>query len=256
MVCPSCTIYFRRILKQNIVIDGSITNTENNNYVKLSFTENAFKNVSAKNASGANVMLSDDEGNWESLQESPSGVFSISNISGVYGRNYTLRVEYGGKVYSGSSTLMEQLKFDGIGFDQSADTFWGITLNYYYNIKFWITNKSGEDEYFLIKLSNPGSGTLYSIKAYKLNYAGGDQVEIRNTKIDFEKNTSLKIDLIAIDKNAYEYYSDLNSLTGDGDFDVSEYLEMNSFNPKSNLSGGALGYFGAYSYKTYTVTVQ
>ena len=243
-------------VEQNIVIDASITNTQNNNYVKLSYTESAFKNDPGRNVSGANVMLSDNSGTWESLSETQPGVFPISKISGVYGRSYTLKVEYEGNVYSGSSTMMEPLKFDDIKFDKTANTFFGIVISYYYNIKFLITNDSREDEYFLIRLSNSNSGSIYSTTVYKLNYTGGDQVEIRNTRYDFEKNTQLRIDLIAVDKNAYEYFSQLNTLSGNGDIDVSEYLEMNSFNPKTNLSGGALGYFGAYSYKTYNIIVQ
>ena len=123
-------------------------------------------------------------------------------------------------------------------------------------MKFFITNDSGKDEYFLIKLSNSNNGEIYSTTAYKLIYSGGKQIEIRNTKYDFQKNSQLRIDLIAIDKSTYEYYSQLNTLSGNGDLEVSDYLEMNSFNPKTNLSGGALGYFGAYSYKTYNVIVQ
>ena len=242
-------------IQQNIVIDGSITNTPENNLVKLSYSENAFKNVSPQKISGAKVLLGDNAGNWETLKEMSQGVFSISTISADYGSTYNLKVEYGGNIYSGSSTLMEPLKFDEINFEKTSHSFFGIVFDYY-NAKFLITNDTGSDKYFLIKISSSNNGTIYSRTAYKITYTDGRQIEIKNTKYNFDKYASLRIDLITIDKNTYEYYSQLNTLSGNGDINVSNYLDMNSFNPKTNLSGGALGYFGAYSYKTYNVTVQ
>ena len=99
-------------IDQNIVIEGSITNTNSNNFVKLSYSENAFKNFPAQNVRGAKVTLSDNDHNSEVLNETSAGIFPISSISGVYGKNYYLKVEYGGNVYSGFSKLLEPMKFD------------------------------------------------------------------------------------------------------------------------------------------------
>jgi hypothetical protein len=53
--------------------------------------------------------------------------------------------------------------------------------------------------------------------------------------------------MMNIDKNVYTYF---NNLTGDG-FDNS----ATPANPKSNISGGALGYFSAYANQVRSIVV-
>jgi hypothetical protein len=244
--------------EQNIVIDGAITDIPGQNYVKIYYPDNAFKSGSITNISGAKVTVSDDAGNSEILEETQPGYYIISSLVGVYGRKYTLRVEYKGKAYTGSSVLMMPMSFDSIQFEKSSSYYWGIPVDYY-KIRFLITNKKGIDEYWLIKVTgNSGnySSDYVATEVYSDKYSDGKQDVLNNFSEEFSTNTKIKVELLSIDKSAYEYYYQLNELAGEGDITVSDILNMNTFNPNSNLSNGALGYFGAYSYKSYTVTVQ
>ena len=242
--------------EQKLVIDGSITDTHEKNFVKLYYPENAFKPSSIQNVSGAKVTLSDNTGNSEILKESEPGLYLISSITGVPGRTYTLHVENSGKIYTGISILQQPMEFDEIKFEKYSSTALGVTLYEYYKIKFYLTNLRGSDEYCMIKISDNSSLNYISATIYREQYADGRQFVIDNISRRFNKNTVVTVELLSIDKTSYEYFRQLNELAGEGDITVSDILSMNSFNPKSNLSNGALGCFCAYSYKKYTVTAK
>ena len=211
--------------KQNIVIDGAITDIPGQNYVKIYYPDNAFKSGSITNISGAKVTVSDDAGNSEILEETQPGYYIISSLVGVYGRKYTLRVEYKGKAYTGSSVLMMPMSFDSIQFEKSSSYYWGIPVDYY-KIRFLITNKKGIDEYWLIKVTgNSGnySSDYVATEVYSDKYSDGKQDVLNNFSEEFSTNTKIKVELLSIDKSAYEYYYQLNELAG-GHFEY-EYIQ-------------------------------
>ena len=67
---------------------------------------------------------------------------------------------------------------------------------------------------------------------------------------------TLPVRILTLDKAAYEYFFLLNELSNNNGLDIPDILNVNTYNPKSNLSNGALGYFYAYSYKKYTAVAR
>jgi hypothetical protein len=63
----------------------------------------------------------------------------------------------------------------------------------------------------------------------------------------FKKADTLTIQMNSIDKQVYEFFSQLRQVSnGSG----SGFSTPTPVNPSSNISGGALGYFNAYSIST------
>ncbi len=242
--------------EQKIVIDAAITDTPNESRVLLSKTENVFMPGGSTNVLKAEVFLSDDIGNSEQLVESQQGKFISSSIQKVWGRTYTLKVRHDGIEYSGTSKLNEPMKIDSIKFEKTSSyLIWGIPY-FYYMMKIYITNKQGVYEYCIIKIKDSQNKKVRSTILYQDKYSDGKQTIIENNKTKFQIGEKVEVEITTLDKSAYEYFYQLNELSDEAGLDLPEIINSKTYNPKSNLSNGALGCFYAYSLEKYKVTVK
>ncbi len=242
--------------EQKIVIDAAITDTPNEGRVLLSKTENVFIPGGSTKVLRAEVFLSDNNGNSEQLVESQQGRFVSSSIQKVWGRTYTLKVKYDGVEYSGTSKLNEPMKIDTVKFEKTtSNTIWGILYSNY-KMKIYITNKPGVNEYCIIKIKDSQGKKVMSTILYQDKYSDGKQTIIENNKAQFQKGETVNVEIMTVDKSAYEYFYELNQLSDEVGLDLPEIINSKTYNPKSNISNGALGCFYAYSSKKYSVTVK
>ena len=85
-------------------------------------------------------------------------------------------------------------------------------------------------------------------------YAGEDiDYDFSNWYL-FEKNDTMKVELLSIDKAAYDYFSTLADVLLSED--TGPVFSSIPDNPLTNISNGALGYFAAYSVRTQTVVFE
>jgi hypothetical protein len=242
--------------EQKIVIDAAFTDTPNESRVLLSKTENVFISGSNTKVLRAEVYLSDDTGNTEQLVESQQGRFVSSSIEKIWGRTYTLKVRYDGLEYSGTSKLNEPMKIDTVKFEKTtSNSIWGILYGSY-KMKIYITNKLGVNEYCIIKIKDSQGKKVKSTILYQDKYADGKQTIIENNNTKFQIGETVIVEILTVDKAAYEYFYQLNELSDEAGLDLPEIINSKTYNPKSNLSNGALGCFYAYSSKKYSVTVK
>ena len=236
-------------VENQIVIEGKISNISSTSGVKLGFARSAFENSEPRATSGAVVTLSDDIGNSEILRESQRGIYIPTKITGAPHRTYTLRVEFDGQVYSGVSTMPLPMTFDSIrcitlyGYPQIPNP---LALKYY------ITNTPGVDEYCLIKAYHPNDDHVFwTVCSDK--YSTGKQVALDGPTFYSTKPTII-VDLISIDKAMYEYFYSLRQLIDGDDVEAPDLLNINEYNPKSNFTNNALGYFSAQAQRSYVLT--
>lgn len=83
-----------------LVIEGKITNEPGPYTIKLSRSSSLLE-PDYNPLSGANITISDDQGNSETLSESSAGIYKTSEtgMQGVIGRMYKLMIESNGKTY-------------------------------------------------------------------------------------------------------------------------------------------------------------
>ncbi len=243
-------------LDQKIVIDGLITDAEGKSRIKITFSDNPYTLSNSKNVAGVKVMLKDNLGNEEYLTESSPGVFIPSKIKGVQGRTYYLTVQHNGTTYNASSKMNPLLEMDSIKFKKTGTEIFGITISSYYAMNCYITNKSKLEEYGLIVTGDGSTTYKKSITTYNGKYLNGVQTVIENSSTKFYANTFVNVEFYSLDKQAYNYFYQLSALAAKDGLDIPDFLRMTSYNPHSNLSNNALGYFSARAYKKYTVRVQ
>jgi hypothetical protein len=236
-------------IENQIVIEGTVSNMSSGSEVRVSFATSAFKKSQPRPTSGAVVTLSDDVGNSEILRESQSGIYVSSRITGVPHRTYTLRVELDRRVYSGVSTMPLPMTFDSI---HCTAPYGNPQFPNPLALKYYITNTPGVDEYCLIKAYHPNDTNVFWT-VYSDEYSDGKQVALKGPTF-YSASTNIMVDLISIDKATYEYFYSLRQLIGDDDVEVPDLLSINEYNPKSNLTNNALGYFSAQARRSYVLT--
>ncbi len=242
--------------EQRIVIDGSISDNAAGSRILISYTENAFKVSGSAKIYDANVIVTDDAGNSEVLNEAEPGKYLFTSMYGEPGRKYSIKVECNGKEYNGISTLNQPMEIDSIRFAaETSFTIWNIPFSYY-KTKIYLENKKGIDEYCIIKINDSSNKINKTTIVYQDKYAGDNPILLIDDNAQLKKNETINIELLTLDKSSYEYFFQLNELSEETGLDIPDILNVNTYNPNSNLSNGALGYFYAYSYKKYTAVVR
>ena len=191
-------------IDQKIVIDGAITDKSDGSRVLISLSTNAFKSGGEQKVSGATVIVSDDTGDSESLIESSSGKYTFNSMHAQQGRTYNIKVNYDGKEYAGVSTFSPPMQIDSIKFIQtssysSSTWFWTFIS---YTTTLYLKNRPGIDEYCIIKI---GDGNNSSTIVYQDKFAHDKPIVLEETNTTFQYNAIVTVELLTIDKNAYEY---------------------------------------------------
>jgi hypothetical protein len=68
-------------------------------------------------------------------------------------------------------------------------------------------------------------------------------------------NDTAIVELLTLDKSTYDYYSTLSNVLTEGDTGPPMMMTTPA-NPNSNLSNGALGYFGAFAVRSDSIVIQ
>lgn len=243
-------------IQQKIVVDGAISDKPGASRILLGMSENVFKSGSGAKISGADIFIKDEEGNTDKLIESEKGKYVLSSLKPEIGKTYTLIIEHNGKEYRGVSTLNAPMKIDSVKFIRvSGYSVFGIAY-YKYNIRIYVANKPDVDEYFLIKLKDSNGNYRGNTIVYQDKFAGNKQIILEETISEFQKGEKVTVELFSIDKNSYEYFYQLYQLSVDSGVELPDILNYKDYNPKSNLSGGALGCFYTYSLYSYGSIVK
>lgn len=222
----------------NIVIEGSISDQPGPYFVKLSKTVNYDETNVFPPITGANIVVSDELGNSETLLETQPGMYKISKMRGASGRTYSLTVIAEGKKYIASSTMPNSVKIDSLSvqnqflFGQNKKVINvhfkdPAQVNNYYR---FVEVKNNAEQKFIF---------LYDDRVQNGSFVSSGMFAEKDT---LRTNDSVLVLLQCVDKGVYDYLRTLNSVSGNGG-----PQSTSPANPASNISNGALGYFSAYA---------
>lgn len=226
-----------------VVIEG-LVELDTLAYVKITMSKDYNADGNFPPVKGAIVYLSDDNGKEELLSQDNNGLYVSRNIKGEKNRTYSLKVTIDDQVFTSTSKMPDFVKID--------------SLFMYYIPAF-------KEAYPMVRFQDmPGQLNYYRSKLYvngKRVKMGDDvtnnkdregrvidrimYVEKNNLENDkIYKGDTIKTDLLCIDKGTYDYFDSLSR------------MGMSQTNPTSNITGGALGYFSAFTKSTTTVIAE
>lgn len=231
------------------MIEGTLTDSVGDCSVLITQTKNFDEDNNFAGVSGAEVSITDNStGTVTTLTETAPGVYEAPSLTGNYGKTYTMKVKIGDKVFTASSSMPKQLSMDTVyvSDENMFGEIWKLA-----NIEF--QDPAGIDNYYrfiqhingiktkqlFIRDDGLVNGKLFSTKLY-MNPDMEDKDKIKS-------GDKVKIEMQCIDAEVYKYWFSLEQgATGDG--------VAVPANPVSNIQGGALGYFSAYTTQWQEIT--
>ena len=225
-----------------IVIEGCVTNSRGPFVVKISQSQSYFNQSNFKGIEKATVEISDNNKLKVKLHDNGDGYYSTSQIYGVAGKTYNLAVNWNGINYTSSATLPSAVPIDTIYFENG------------------FINKDSLNAFVQFK-DPPGIENYYRIKVFRNNYFISNDYNLFNdTYIDgqtmlapvyrnFSRGDTVLVELYNLDRCTWKYYQGINDILQQG-----PGLQSPG-NPPTNISGGALGYFGAWGKSYFKIIV-
>jgi len=239
----------------HLVIDGVVTDQPGPYSVTLSLTGNYFEpSLYFPPVSNALVVLTDDHGQRDALKEATSGTYLSTRLQGIAGRTYSLSVISDGKEYDGSSSMPPKVFIDSL----------------YAIPRTGFGGESGYDIYVMFR-DPPALGNYYRVNARSSSLIPSDSIDGLRYRLFSDKLTNgnemaeriragrnvnpgdtITVELLSIDKAAYDYYSTLRDILSSDRSATS----LSPANPITNLSNGPLGYFAAFTIDAKSIVLK
>jgi hypothetical protein len=192
---------------------------------------------------GAQVILSDNTGQIDTLTETAAGTYLSRKFQGVPGRNYFLQIRTGEILYSATSAMPQPMPIQEIAVE-----------NFEFN---------PEEKVVKIKFQDPPGVRNFYRASFIVNGVASDRLLytddefndgkiVEGTFIDedlkLKSGDSVKVVLFTVDENVFRYLREQDRLS-------NGQPTTSPANPTSNFSNGAFGYFSAQAETSATVVV-
>ncbi len=237
-----------------IVIEGNVTDQAGPYFVKITksvaFTEaNQYPAIA-----DAEVILSDNSGQTETLQYVGNGTYQTSTFVGQPGKIYTLKITAEGQQYTAQSTMPDAVDFE----DLEQDSFMVGGETSYTLLPVFTDPPALGNRYLFSYTVNNNPKKFFSEFSDNVNNGMPNQRPLilpnDDTEVDDIKVTvgdTIHVEMQCIDQSVYTYYSALLQLSGGGPGGG-----VTPTNPPSNISNGALGYFSAHTVRKRSTVIQ
>ncbi len=234
-----------------LVIDGLITDSIGPYRIRLTKSGSYFNQPVLTPVRSAVVVISNKIGTTDTLKEALPGIYLTSKLRGIPGRTYSLKVSSGNIEYTATSTMMSRVDIDSLKITKSPSRGFGIGGNG--------RNEKRVEIHCIFK--DPAEKNFYRIKVYRNDTINTENYRLYDDEYTNGKVTDLqvgranvgsvvRIELISLDKFTYDYYRTLRDLLR-----TNPIFGSTPANPNTNLTNGALGYFGAAAVSTRTIII-
>jgi hypothetical protein len=245
-----------------IVIEGFVTDQADHNYVKVSRTNDFYSSGNTPRVTDATVMVEDNEGTIFNFShysgDSPDSAglyFPETPFAGVAGRTYKLTVVAGGEIFTAEDKLLRLVPLEKIEYrindEEQQDP---EDPDRFYEVLLFVKEPKETKDFYLFKCFRNG----------EIEYAAENDIyfsddELIGENIDgvplpvfFAKDDLARVEVYSMSRDAFVYYRDLQKLlTNDGGL-----FGTPPANPRSNLSGDALGFFQVSAIQAGEIEIQ
>ena len=234
-----------------IVIEGLINDRPGPYTIIISKSGSYFNQPVLPPVTGAEVIIADNTGITDTLNETKPGIYITSRTRGIPGRTYTLKVLSDNIEYAGSSTMHSHVSIDSLVLVKSESDhfdFGGNTQNEsHFEIHCFFVDL-GEKNFYRVEVYINDTINSESYRLYDDQYNNGMETELRVSRA--EAGNTYRVELLSLDKQTFEYYRSLEDL-----LHTNPIFGSTPANPTNNLNNGALGYFGACALSSRSITI-
>jgi hypothetical protein len=233
-------------VESQIVIEAKVINKtgEEACSVLITKTTDYFSSTDPVYVEGAEVEISDSEGNSEKLTEVSDGQFVSKTLEGVPGREYYLTVKAEGQTYTAQSIMRPLVKIDSLT-SRYNDIMSGAFDEEGYIVKCHYADS--DDDSFIVLFSSK-NGVPSEELFFSNGLFGSDIEEI------YQIGDTAMVELRNVTEDIYHYYSTVNQISGSDDNPLNAGRVPT--NPIGNISNNTLGYFGVFPISVESIIIK
>jgi Domain of unknown function (DUF4249) len=225
-----------------IIIEGLINDETGPYTVKITKTINFSDPNNFPGVQNASVTILDDSGIKEVLKETKPGIYQTATLQGSPGKTYTLTVVAEGKTYTSMSKMPLPVDLKGIEIiENTINGGVGNDSTQFFDVQLYFKDDGNIKNFY--RVVQRANGLVFNpfFNVTDDNLFNGQDFPflIFNDEVNLKSGDSLALELHSMDKGAFDYFFSLGQ-TESGQSGTPA-------NPVTNISGGALGYFSAYS---------
>jgi hypothetical protein len=238
-------------MKPKLVIEGVISDFDNQCIIKLSKTTDYFNRKTNPTVSDAVISLTDNEGTVVKFNEIEPGNYLGESVQAKSHIDYTLSILSEGDKYVAKATIPQKVNIDSLTCIYNPES---IFYDVGYVVSCHFSDPEDVRNFYRLKTYNINdkSKAKNSKDLYNDDFYNGNNVELPWSYEVYQQSDTVVVELYTLDVQTYDYYKTL--------FQISGGAEMMSLttpaNPNTNLSNGALGYFGAYTISRDTIIIS
>ena len=248
-----------------LIIEGKINN-DGECSVKLSQVKNYNQDNEFPGVTDAIVVINDDQGNLDTLEQGIPGMYYSDEIIGTPGATYSLYVSWNNQVYTSVCRMPELVQIDSLTIRKEVffvDTT-TITIvhfndpgavNNYYRYLYTINSTLNKD--YNVESDRFYNGLTVETRIPIFNGGpnggpgGGGPGGPGNPGPGPLIPDTLRLEMWGIDQSMELYYRTLSTT-----IQAASGQQAAPANPKSNISGDALGYFSAYTISKASIVLE
>jgi hypothetical protein len=242
----------------HLTVTAIVTDQAGPYYVTLSKTESYFSsNDSFPLVRNAFVIISDNAGNSDTLVESEPGTYKTSSLQGISGRTYHLKIIAEGRTYEANSYMPYPVTLDSVVSQKITATGpRNKENNNKYYIKCFFNDPAGSTDYYRVESVVANTDTLASYyQIYSDEVTDGQKIVYPVQRPTFKLGDTAVVELYHINAANYDYYKTANNILKNKK-GLMASASAPQANPLTNISGGAVGYFGTFTVSTEKVVVK
>lgn len=225
--------------------------------VRLTRTTSYFSSEEAGIIDNAEISLSDGTTS-EELVYTGNGYYKGGILTGTEGKSYEIAINHEGKTYKGISKMPIKSEIVSVRFYRSESI---STLNplgkTVFTFECEFTDIPGEISFYMIRIISQGKllesyflldennlidGVIYNTGTNTITY----------WESIFYEGGEVNVQVLSINEPIYKYFTQLNDVL----FWKRRIMPPTPYNPASNISNGALGYFSAWTIDSDTFILE
>lgn len=261
LLLSSCTkeieLDLESLVDQKLVVQGWITDQQMQHEVILTLTTDYFEPGATPRATGAIITIEDGTQTFN-LTETEPGIYLTPEFAGEVGKTYTLTIDWSDEIYTASSTLREVAPIDNINldyFDPLEEI--GFEDDPYYSVRLFSQELEGLGDAYFWRIDindEPIRDDLDELSFVEDSFYDGSP--IINVEIDilYPEEDAVSGDTVLIEQwnIGFDAYEIINAIKIETDW-RGGLFDSPPANVPTNISNGAVGFFGTAGVSTFEV---
>jgi len=225
------------------VIEGAVIEGVDSILVRVTQTASFFDASEPQGINNATVVVTMPNGQEVTLGSIGNGYYTATGQTISTSSTYSLRVNVDEQEFTATTYMPAHTELDSLNVEFSEGLF---GLEGTYNVFLNFNDSLGIADYY--KMNVTVNDTLLNsaneIMVVDDALVDGNAIYMPVFVRDFDLGDSVAIELQAIDKATYKFYLTMASVAGSS---AGSPFSATPANPESNIKGGALGVFAAYT---------